>query len=221
MKKFKINVPTKWEDITIKQYNDFIKLFESKKSDRVKSLEGVSIFCKVPVATLKKVYMKDIEKAYSLIVKMTNTSREEIEMKKHIEFEGKTYSLIPNMSEMSTGEFIDLENYCDENLNNNLHKLMAIMYRPRIGEVDMFGRYEIEGYNPTEEKEHKMLDLSMDIPLGVLDFFFHLEKKLLRDSNNYLEKLKSSKTREQNKKDGSQQTKDIEKSGGGILFSLN
>ncbi|QDP63663.1 MAG: hypothetical protein Unbinned3987contig1001_39 [Prokaryotic dsDNA virus sp.] len=190
MKKIKINVPTKWEDITIKQYNDFIKLFDSKKSDRIKSLEGVSIFCKVPVKTLKKVFMKDIEKAYSLIVKMTNTGREKIEMKKHIEVEGKTYSLIPNMSEMSTGEFIDLEHYCDENLNNNLHKLMSILYRPLVGKVDKFGRYEIEPYDPDEEKDKKMLNLTMDIPFGVLDFFFRLETKLLADSNNYLEKLK-------------------------------
>ena len=91
------------------------------------------------------------------------------------------------MSKMSTGEFIDLETYC-EDPTNNLHKILSILYRRQIGDVNSFGRYEIESYKPTEEKKEEMKDLPMSNALGVLNFFFHLGELLINDLNNYLEK---------------------------------
>ena len=216
----KLNVPTKWEDISIKQYQDFMTLFDSDKPERIKVIEGVSIFTKVDIRILKKGFYKDLEKAYSLMVDLNNETKRKLPLQKIIDFKGKKYGLIPNMSEMSTGEFIDMDNLCNEDLNQNMHQLMSVLYRPIVGSV-FLGRYEIEEYNPTKEKEEEMLDLPMDVALGVFDFFFHLEKKLLKDSNNYLVELKLSKIKEQKEKGGLILKNDIRKNGGGMQFSMN
>ena len=116
---------------------------------------------------------------------MTKDDPSDIAMQKNIEFDGNDYGVIPNMSNMTTGEFIDLETYC-ENSVDNLHKIMSIIYRKQKDAVDRNDRYEIEDYKPTEEKKDLMLKLPMNYALGVLNFFFHLGDKLIKDSGSYL-----------------------------------
>ena len=112
-----------------------------------------------------------------------------MKLKKHVKIDNNIYSIIPDMSNMTTGEFVDLENYT-ENAVDNLHNIMSILYRKRKGKIDRWGRYNVEDYEPTIEKKEKMLKLPMDIAFGCLNFFFHLENKLLTDSVNYLEMSK-------------------------------
>ena len=102
---------------------------------------------------------------------------------------------------MTTGEFVDLESYCEES-TENLHKILSVLYRKQTDNVDYWGRYQVEDYNPSPEKHKLMLDLPMNYALGVLNFFFHLGDKLLTDSNSYLEKLKLNKMKAQRVREG-------------------
>ena len=67
---------------------------------------------------------------------------------------------------------------------------MSVLYRKQTEKKDRFGRYKIENYEPTPEKQELMNGFPMGYALGVLNFFFHLGEPLLTDSANYLEKLK-------------------------------
>ena len=185
MKKIKLIVPENWGDITIEQYQKFMKVLDSNKKEKQKNLEIVSIFCDIEVELLKKFKLKDLNRISDIIIKMTKDDPSDIAMQKNIEFDGDDYGVIPNMSNMTTGEFIDLETYC-ENSVDNLHKIMSIIYRKQKDAVDRNDRYEIEDYKPTEEKKDLMLKLPMNYALGVLNFFFHLGDKLIKDSGSYL-----------------------------------
>ena len=196
MKKLKLRVPDKWSDITVRQYQKFIKVLENKKGEKEKSLEIMALFCGLTKKELKGMAYSDLNKVSDVILKMTKQNPAGVKMQRNIEFKKQNYAVIPNMSKMTTGEFVDLETYCD-NANDNLHKIMSVLYRKQIGEVSRWDRYEVEPYTPTHEKEQLMLDLPMHYALGVLNFFFHLGDKLLQDSSNYLETLKSNRTKEQ------------------------
>ena len=63
---------------------------------------------------------------------------------------------------------------------------MSILYRPIIDEVNNYGMYTIEEYDPTIEKENVMLDLPMNIALGSLNFFFHLGEQLIENLDSSL-----------------------------------
>ena len=110
-------------------------------------------------------------------------------MKKTFDFKGYKYGFIPNLSEMTTGEFIDLETWSKDSMKN-LHRIMSILYRPIIEKENTYGQYKIENYEPTIEKEKVMLDLPMDIALGSINFFFHLGGKLVNNLHNSLKKNK-------------------------------
>ena len=185
MKTIKLSVPNNWNDITIQQYQKFMILMDSKKNERDKTMDLISLFCKVPKKQLKNFAIGDLEKIGAILIKMTKEEPTKIKLTKHVNFKDAVYSILPNMSRMTTGEFVDLETYC-EDVVNNLHKIMSILYRKQNKKVDSWGRYSVEEYDPTDEKERNMLGFPMGYALGVLNFFFHLEKKLLKDSRNYL-----------------------------------
>ena len=135
MKKLKLSVPNNWKDVTIQQYQKFMELVESDKSDQKKMIGGVSIFCNITTKETKQISLKDL---------------------KHM-FNKRKYAMIPNLSDMTTGEFIDLETYCEDDMMKNLHKVMAILYRPIVDDVDRFKRYTIEPYAPTPENDELFL----------------------------------------------------------------
>ncbi len=185
MKQIKLRVPDNWGDITIRQYQQFMDIMESKKREKTKTLEMVSLFCNVDKKVLKDMSFGDLQKVSNILIQMTKEDPSEIKIVKHIKFKDEKFAIIPNMSEMTTGEFIDLETYCEDS-TKNLHKIMSILYRKQIGDVNMFGRYEVESYDPSEEKKEAMKDLPMNYALGVLNFFFSLGEILLEDLNNSL-----------------------------------
>jgi hypothetical protein len=189
MKKIKLIVPESWNDITVKQYQKFMKILEIEKEEHEKTIDIVSVFCNVDKKLLKKFKMKDLNKISSIITSMTKEDPSSIKMKKNIKFDGDEYGVIPNMANMTTGEFVDLESYCEDSVKN-LHKIMSVLYRKQKEGVDYWGRYQVEEYDSTPEKHSLMLDLPMNYALGVLNFFFHLGDKLLKDSDSYLMKLK-------------------------------
>ena len=99
------------------------------------------------------------------------------------EFNGEEYGFCPNLSNITTGEYIDLESYCKEPIEN-LHIIMSILYRKITFKRN--DRYAIEDYNPDEFKEELFKDCPMDIALNCLGFFLTLGSELARISHSYL-----------------------------------
>ena len=157
--------------------------------------EMIMLFCNVKKEDLRQFAAADLDKIGKVLMKLAKSDPTHIEVEKHIDFNGATYSLMPNMSEMTTGEFVDLEAYVLEAVDN-LHKIMSVLYRRQTSKVDKWGRYNIEDYDPTPEKEDIMLKFPMGNALGVLNFFFLLEKELITDSRNYLAKQTLHKMKE-------------------------
>ena len=100
-------------------------------------------------------------------------------------FEGDKYGFIPDLSKLTTGEYIDLENYT-KNPIANLHTIMSILYRKITFERG--NRYAIENYDPNKFKEELFKDCPMNIALSSLGFFLTLGQKLAEISHNYLKK---------------------------------
>ena len=126
---------------------------------------------------------KDLLEIMNIIKKMIDSEPDKGEFRKVFKFKNEEYGFCPNLSNISTGEYIDLESFCKEPVEN-LHVIMSILYRRvsfKRGE-----RYSIEDYNPDEFKEELFKDCPMDIALSCLGFFLTLGSDLARISRNYL-----------------------------------
>ena len=176
---FEVIVPTEWKDITIAEYQRYLQIAKSKR--RTRDNEIISLFCKIDKEFIKKLKLKDKKVLVDKINKFVN-SKNETSLEKRIKFNGKKYGFIPNLSKITTGEFVDIEEY-GKDINKNLHRIMSVLYR----EIDKTSGklYNVKSYDPDEIEIDKFKRLPMSTTLSAIDFFFRLGTRLLEDLNNY------------------------------------
>ena len=101
------------------------------------------------------------------------------------EIDGIEYGFIPNLSKITAGEFIDLDNYLSDD-TKQLHKICAILYRPIKSSTGKY--YDIEKYEGTDKLSDIMMKVDCKVALGALVFFYLLSKSLLNLTNTYIQK---------------------------------
>lgn len=180
----KVNVPTTLSEITLDQYQRFARLQGDEEFLTHKMLE---IFCGVPLADLPNVRIKDVSHVSKHIIQMLN---EKPKLTPTFTIGEHKFGFIPELDNITYGEFIDLDTYLQD--VQNLHKTMAVLYRPIVSEVK--GRYLIETYESAGKYEDLMKDAPMDVVMGASLFFYRLGNELLEATLNSLEKEMSNKT---------------------------
>ena len=183
MKEVKLIIPDNWSDITIGTYQKYVKIQEGKGSEKNKIIKSLSLLCNTTPFIVKKMPYKDLLEIMAIIKKMIDTEPKKEKFRKVFTFNKEEYGFCPNLSNITTGEYIDLESYCKEPVEN-LHIIMSILYR-KIN-FSRGDRYSIEEYNPDEFKEELFKDCPMDIALNCLGFFLTLGEQLARTSHSYL-----------------------------------
>ena len=185
MKEVKLIIPDRWSDITIETYQKYVEIQEGKGSEKNKVIKSLALLCNVTPFVVKKMAYKDLLEIMAILKTMIDTEPHKEEFRKTFMFKKEKYGFCPNLSRITTGEYIDLETYC-KNPIENLHIIMSILYRKITFERNE--RYAIEEYNPDEFKEELFKDCPMDIALSSLGFFLTLGERLAKTSRNFLVK---------------------------------
>ena len=172
--KFEVTIPTEWKDITISEFQRYLQIAKSKRKTRDEEI--IALFCKLDKKTIKKIKLKDKNILVDKINTFINT-KNETKLQKRVTFKGKDYGFVPNLSKITTGEFVDIEEY-GRNINENLHKVMSVLYREIDKEVNEF--YSVKPYDPDELEIDKFKDFPMSTTLSAIDFFFRLGMNLLK-----------------------------------------
>ena len=184
MKEVKLTIPNEWSDITIGVYQEYIKIQESKASEKNKVIRSLALLCNTSPFVVKKMAYTDLLDIMNIIKGMIDTEPKKEDFVKLFTFSEIEFGFVPNLNKLTTGEYIDLESYC-KNPIENLHIIMSILYRKVTNKVNK--RYAIEPYNPDEFKEELFKDCPMDIALSSLGFFLTLGERLAMTSHNFLQ----------------------------------
>jgi hypothetical protein len=199
-----IDVPNKLSEITVEQYQAFSRVSDLSDSDRFIAEKMVSIFCKIPLSHVGKIKYNSITEIVQIFSEMFEQKTTLIQ---RFTLGGKEFGFIPNLENISMDEYADLDTYINE--TPDLHKALAVMYRPIIktkGE-----RYDIEPYEGSVTYSDVMKYAPLDVALGAKLFFCLLEKELLRTTVNFLKEETQMNL---------QQLHNLEKNGDGILVSM-
>ena len=175
----KIKIPTDIKEIRLRDYQKFQSILEHNEDENFISQKMVEIFCEVSLSKVAQMSFKDVMGIVGILNDAFNTKRE---FRKTFELNGVKYGFIPDMENISMGEFIDLDTYIKE--PKDLHKLMSVLYRPITTEKNEL--YQIEEYNPTSNIEAIMRDAPLDVALEAQLFFYHLGNELLNSMADYL-----------------------------------
>lgn len=102
---------------------------------------------------------------------------------KTVSMDGVEMGFIPDWSQFTTGEWIDMERYTQD-IWSNAHRIMALLYRPITNQVG--DRYEIEKYTSKEECD-RWLESPAQWFAGALLFFSSSRTRLVNITRQSLE----------------------------------
>lgn len=179
----KITIPESLSEITLGQYQKYLKIQEENEEGQFLQSKLIEIFCNVPLDVVMTMKLSDTNAIADMIVSLLDQKPSLVRKTK---INGKEYGFIPKLEDISLGEYIDL----DTNIGNweNLHQAMNVLYRPikaKYGE-----RYSIEDYKAQDGLHMK--DITMDCVFSSIVFFYHLGMELSQTILNYLQEKEES-----------------------------
>ena len=197
--KLTLNIPESLSEITLGQYQNWLKVAEGKEDETFLQQKMIEIFCNITLKQVLMIKATDVTEITTDLSKMFEAKHKLITTFKLNENE---FGFIPKLDEMSFGEYIDLDNYLSE--WENMHKAMNVLFRPITYKKK--DKYLIENYEGSGKYDLK--NMPLDIVFGSLVFFWNLRSELQKHILSYLVNQKEVQI--------SQEVLDSLKSGAGI-----
>ena len=180
--KIEINVPTNLNEITLEQYQKFLKIAENNPEGNFLNAKMIEIFCGIPLSDSYKLKMSSVTAIIDILYELLASKPNHVE---RFTMNGVEYGFIPDLDDMSLGEYIDLDNNVSK--WEQMHFAMNVLYRPI--KTSKVGKYNIEDYDVNNPEAMK--DMPLGAAIGSLFFFYNLGMELSRHtilySNNQAE----------------------------------
>ena len=154
-------VPNSLKEITLKQYQKFIKIQKENDDPYFLQCKMIEIFCNLDSNAVRNIKLSDADKIVNVLNLMFEEKPKLINTFKLGKVE---YGFIPKLEDISLGEYVDLDTYMGD--WDNMHIAMNVLYRPITEKIK--DKYLIEDYN-TESKD-KLDEIPLDVVLGSVFF---------------------------------------------------
>lgn len=170
----KVKIPENLNEITLGQYQSFLKIEDPSEEDVVKT------FLNLSQDKVNRMQASDVE---TFSNRISSLFEAEPKHTQRFNLKGSEFGFIPDLDAITYGENKDVTSY----INNweTMHKAMAVLYRPVTNKLGH--KYDIEEY----EGSHKLSELMKEMPLGAvmgsMVFFYNLMNDLLQAIPNFLE----------------------------------
>ena len=207
----KYYIPNKWNEVKLSRYMNFMNTYREDVSESEKQLHLIS--------TLVGASMDDVGDAKKNVIDgitdrlaelMANPASENLVLE--FEIDGVEYGFNPNLSELKLKEFVDLDGKL-ENGWQDMHKVMAILYRPITKRHKE--KYEIEEYDfRTASKRADIFadEMSVDIVNAAASFFLTIAVDYMKITQAY-----SKANRRQRREHTRQMRKSLKKNMDGMV----
>ena len=183
------------EDISIKDYY-------AVKTDLVLNgtdaeFQIISKLSRCPIELLKQISIDDWKTlTFHFNLLITSNLSENIQLVNQFKFKDVEYGLL-DWDKMTIGEFADLDVIVNSpEVDNKLHEVLAILYRPIIKKTWRKNHIEEYDYDGFKERSEIFLDAPVYLVKAVLGFFLHIGQVSLNRTKESLETGK--KTPEKN-----------------------
>ena len=198
--KVNINVPDSLNEITLYQYQRFEKLIQENEASHFVNQKTIEIFCNIELKDVARIRIADID---DLLLHLNNLLQQKPKLTKTFKLGVYEFGFIPKLEDMTSGEFIDLENYLSN--TETLHQAMAVLFRPIKSKVKDL--YTIEEYESSYKYSEVLKYMPLDIALGSMLFFWTLQNDCVNALTDFI----------QNEVEQSEQVKQaLERNGVGI-----
>tara|TARA_R100000742_G_C4273982_1_gene93757 strand:- start:491 stop:1159 length:669 start_codon:yes stop_codon:yes gene_type:complete len=174
-----VNIPENLREVTLGQYQKYLKMEKGTEDDIFIAQKMIEIFCGTKLDYVMKMRWRDVQEITQDLVSMFE---EDQKLQKQFSMNGTIYGFIPNLDEISFGEFVDLDTYLSD--WDEMHKAMQVLYRPI--DISVRGKYRIKEYNAIVDDTMKEMPLAY--ALGAVFFLLNLGKELSATMMDYLQR---------------------------------
>ena len=161
----KLKIPTCLSEITLKQYKAFLKVQETEKNNKIYNAKVINIFCKVKMEDVMLLKLNDVTEITNIIYKLFD---QKPSLVSKFKLNGVEYGFIPQLDDISFGEYIDLDTYIGD--WDNIDRAMNVLYRPIL--VKLKEKYSIDKY--VIENHKNLEDMPMNAVLSSIFFLLNL-----------------------------------------------
>ena len=182
--KYKIEIPTSLDDITLAQFKEYsLMISRETEEDLTFKKQVINLFCTGDTEKIEFFKKKQIDSIFADFNEMLESERNIFE--KIISIDGKEYGFIPNLKDLSIGEFSDIETLMKDGVFENIEKVLAVLFRPVINKVKHL--YNIADYDGLNDRDKLFLN---KFPVknfhGTMVFFLIIAKELLMHTHQFL-----------------------------------
>ena len=175
------NTIDSWSDVTLEKWIELVGLEEGSKTKEAE--ETIAALSDIPKKLIKELSLRDVTAIMSKVAELQGG--QDTVLKKVFEIDGVEYAMHPDLSEITLGEYADIESFIKAGFEKNMPEIMAVLFRPiteRNGDA-----YVIDAYdgNITLRAE-EMKKMSADQVQAALFFLSNLGKELLRILPSFL-----------------------------------
>ena len=174
-----VKVPENLSEITLGQYQKYLEIQEGDNDEMFIAQKMIEIFCNIELKYVTKMRWKDVQE---ITLTLSNMFDEDSKFTKMFTLDKVQYGFIPNLDEITFGEFVDLDTYLGD--WQQMDKAMSVLFRPV--DINVRGRYNIKEYDGSMNEHLKEMPLS--IALGAVFFLLTLGKDLSQVMMDYLDK---------------------------------
>ena len=182
--KVTILVPENLSEITLGQYQKFLKISEKNEDSLFLQQKMIEIFCNIELKLVLNIKYNSIKKITKHLNSLFEQKPTFISTFKKGDQE---FGFIPQLDDMTFGEYIDLDNYLPK--WETMHNAMGVLFRPIT--FKRKDQYLVEDYETSSK--YDISNMPVSVVFGAIVFFCNLKDDLLKTIMSYLQEQKDVK----------------------------
>jgi hypothetical protein len=182
-KKETYNLIDSWSDVSLEKWLQLISAETGSKTKEAE--ETIAALSDIPKKLVKELSLRDVAVLMNKIAELQ--AKQDTLLKKVIEIDGVEYGMHPDLSEITLGEYADIETIIKDGLEKKMPEVMAILFRP-VTDKGENGVYTIEAYDgEITIRAEQMKKMSAEQVQSALVFFYHFATAFMKATPSFLQ----------------------------------
>lgn len=175
--KLTLIIPETLKEITLNQYQQWLKVAEDKEMTDFLKQKMIEIFCGITLNQVLQIKATDVDE---IVNDLSKLFKQDTNLINKFTLEGVEYGFEPKIDDISFGAYVDLDTYMAD--WQQMHKAMSVLFRPVT--FTKRKKYLIKEYESANKYDLK--EMTLDVVFGSLVFFWKLRNELQKHILNFL-----------------------------------
>ena len=175
--KLTLTIPETLKEITLNQYQQWLKVAEDKEMTDFLKQKMIEIFCGITLNQVLQIKATDVDE---IVNDLSKLFKQDTNLINKFTLEGVEYGFEPKIDDISFGAYVDLDTYMAD--WQQMHKAMSVLFRPVT--FTKRKKYLIKEYESANKYDLK--EMTLDVVFGSLVFFWRLRNELQKHILSFL-----------------------------------